>query len=130
MYLLDTSALLAHCFSEPGADEVDAILASKTAYVAAVTWFELRVKLQGASHATALLQIYADAVAGTIDITREVAEAAFGLRQTVGVRIPAVDSLIAGAAIARGFRLVHRDSHLTAIPLSVLSQIVLPVKSQ
>ena len=106
------------------------MLASKTVYVAAVTWFELRVKLQGATQATALLQIYADAVAGTIDITREVAEAAFGLRQTVGVRIPAVDSLIAGAAVARGFQLVHRNSHLAAIPLSVLEQMVLPAKRQ
>ncbi len=128
MYLLDTSALLTHCFSEAGADEVDAILASKTAYVAAVTWFELRVKLQGTTHASVLLQLYADTLAGTVDITPEVAEAAFRLRQTVGVRIPAVDSLIAGAAIARGFHLVHRDSHLAAIPLSVLSQIVLPTK--
>ena len=130
MYLLDTSALLTHCFGEPGAGEVDEMLASKRAYVAAVTWFELRVKLQGTIHAPALLQIYADALAGTIDITREVAEAAFQLRQTVGVRIPAVDSLIAGAAIAHGFHLVHRDSHLAAIPLSVLAQTVLPAKRQ
>ncbi len=130
MYLLDTSALLTHCLGEPGADEVDEMLASKRAYVAAVTWFELRVRLQGATHAAALLQIYAEALAGTIDITREVADAAFRLRQTVGVRIPAVDSLIAGAAMARGFQLVHRDSHLAAIPLSVLAQIVLPAKRQ
>ncbi len=128
MYLLDTSALLAHCFGEPGAGEVDEILASKSGYVAAVTWFELRVKLQGSSDAPAVLQIYAEAVAGTVDINREVAERAFELRKAAGGRIPTADSLIAGAAISRGYRLVHRDAHLAAIPAHVLAQVLLPSK--
>lgn len=129
MYLLDTSALLAHCFSEPGAEEVDRILAAKLGYVAAVTWFELRVKFQGSADAAAVLQLYAEALAGTVDITAEIAENAFRLRQASLSRIPTADSLIAGAALSRGYQLVHRDDHLAAIPASTLSQLRLPPKS-
>ncbi len=128
MYLLDTSALLAHCFSEPGADEVDRILADKIGYVAAITWFELRVKFQGSVDAPAVLQLYSEAVAGTVDITEEIAAAAFRLRQAAATRIPTADSLIAGAALARGYQLVHRDDHLAAIPASLLPQKLLPPK--
>ena len=128
MYLLDTSALLAHCFGEPGADEVAALLASGAAYVAAVTWFELCVRLEDSPRGTEVLEIYAGSVAGTVDITQKVAQVAFALRQSVGFRIPTADCLIAGAAKARGYQLVHRDAHLESIPREWLAQKVLPPK--
>lgn len=130
MYLLDTSAILAHCYAEPAAAEiVGEILANRTGYVAAVTWFELRVKLQFEVNGSGILDLYSNAVAGTVDITEEIADAAFRLRQAAKTRIPTVDSLIAGAALARGYQLVHRDDHLAAIPTSLLPQKLLPPKS-
>lgn len=129
MYLLDTSAILVHCFGETGADEVDRILVSNEGYVAAVTWFELRVKLQDSSDARLAIETYAEAVAGTVDITADVAVAAYKLRESASSRIPAADCLIAGAAVARGYRLVHRDAHLAAIPTRLLPQILLPPRA-
>ena len=128
MYLLDTSAILAHCYGEAGSEIVGEVLANKTGFVAAVTWFELKVKLQFEADAREILQLYYNAVAGTVDINREVAERAFELRKAAGGRITTADSLIAGAAISRGYQLVHRDAHLAAIPAHLLAQVVLPSK--
>ncbi len=128
MYLLDTSALLAHCYGEPGSIDVEQILASGEGFVAAVTWYELRIKLRDEIEGASLFQMYSRAVAGTVEITREVAEAAFALRQEAGIRIPTADCLIAGAARARGFELVHRDAHLGAIPHHHLAHRMLPPK--
>ena len=59
----------------------------------------------------------------------QVSEAAFELRLASGERIPAIDSLIAGAAKLHGFHLVHRDAHLAKIPQEVLSHTRLPAVS-
>jgi len=128
MYLLDTSALLAHCFSEPGAKEVEDLLASGVTYVAAITWFELRVRLQDSPDTPKVLELYAQSLAGTVDISQEVAQVAFALRQGIGFRIPTADCLIAGAARTRGYQLVHRDAHLGSIPSEWVAQRVLPPK--
>ena len=129
MFLLDTSALLAHCFGEPGGEVVEEILSAGSGYVAAITWFELRVRLRDSPLASAVEEIYAASVAGTVDISRDVAETAYALRERVGVRIPAADCLIAGAARQRGYTLVHRDAHLMNIPGHQLAQRILPAKA-
>ena len=126
MYLLDTSAILAHWQDEPGAFQVAHILDGKAAFVASVTWLELRVKWQDLEHFDELLDIYQDAVAGTVDITEKVAKSAFAIRMATATRLPAIDSLIAGAAEVRGYELVHRDPHLGSIPASLVKQTMLP----
>ncbi|MBY0502464.1 MAG: PIN domain-containing protein [Bryobacteraceae bacterium] len=128
MYLLDTSAILAHCYADPGSDLVERILAERQGHVAAVTWFELRMKLRDEEGGPELMMAYAESIAGTVDITREVADAAFALRHEAGVRIPAADCLIAAAARIRGFELVHRNAHLGAIPVHLVAHTMLPPK--
>ena len=57
------------------------------------------------------------------DLDEEVAEASFDLHCQLPARLPLADALIAAAAIARHACLVHRDSHLRAIPTTLLSQL-------
>ena len=128
MYLLDTSAILAHWLNEPGAFQVEHILDGKEAFVASVTWFELRIKWQDLEQLDELIDIYQDAVAGTVDITEKVTKSAFEIRRATASRIPTVDALIAGAAQVRGLKLVHRDPHLASIPAGMLTQTMLPAK--
>ena len=128
MYVLDTSALLAHYLVEEGADFIDSILLQDEGYVAAVTWLELRVKLMGEPDAENSVRMYEDAVAGTIQITREIAAKAFELREGASTRLPSLDALIAGSAATRGYQLVHKDSHFLTIPATLLKQLMLPAK--
>lgn len=128
MYLLDTSAVLAHCLSEPGCEEVEFMMTSRKAYVAAVTWLELRVRIQDSPSAIALIRIYERAVAGTVEIDAKIAGEAYGIKCAAGERLPAMDSLIAAAAKSRGFTLVHRDRHFLSIPSDLLKQEMLPLE--
>ena len=127
MYLLDTSALLAHVLGEPGADEVDRLIQTGQSFVAAVTWLELRVRLQGLPDSAEVIRLYEEEL-GTVDVTRQSAVAAFEIRRETPERLPLVDSLIAGAAKARDFELIHRDGHMAAIPAGLLRQRLLPDK--
>jgi predicted nucleic acid-binding protein len=82
---------------------------------------ELRVKLQEAEGASEVLRIYADAVAGTIDLTSDIAQAAFELRKAINRPIPTADALIADAAVIRGYQLVHWDAHLATVTENLLA---------
>jgi len=128
MYLLDSSAILAHCFQETGFEVVAEALESGDCWVAAPSWFELRIALARTGRDEELVAAYRESVAGTLDITTEVADAAFAIRRACKGRIPAIDSLIAGAAKVRGFRLIHRDRHLAQIPAEMLDQTSLPAR--
>lgn len=128
MTLLDTSALLALILMEPGEGEVRAVVEAGEAWVAAVSWLELRIKLEPFAHGTEALALYRSAVAGTVDTTREIADAAYGLRKASPSRLPLVDSLIAASANTNGMRLLHRDAHFTGIPPRMLKQKMLPPK--
>ena len=98
------------------------------AWVAATTWLELRVRLQGESEAAELIRLYEESVAGTIDVTREVALAAYAIRKATPNRVPMIDCLIAGSARVHGMTLVHRDRHMAAIPQRLVRQKQLPAK--
>jgi predicted nucleic acid-binding protein len=50
---------------------------------------------------------------------------AFEIGCRVPQRLPLADALIAAAAQTRGACLVHRDHHMTLIPLEVVRQLVL-----
>ena len=129
MYVLDTSALLAHYLAEEGADFVNALITHDKAYVAAVRWLEYRVRIKGEPEAKATVRLYEEAVKGTISITREIAARAFEIREVSSKRVPSVDALIAASASKLGYQLVHRDSHFRVIPARVLKQQMLPMKS-
>ena len=130
MYLIDTSAILAHCLDEEGWDQVDFLLFERETYVAAITWFELRVGLKNTPDTNEIVRGYEKLVTGTIDLTHEIAVAAFELRQVSGIRIPTVDAVIAASAKVLGYELVHRDPHLGIIPARLLKQRMLPAKAK
>ncbi|MEO5926705.1 MAG: PIN domain-containing protein [Bryobacteraceae bacterium] len=126
--LLDTSALMALCLEERGGDEVQDAVEAGTAWVAAVSWLELWINLDPLPHGREAIALYEAAVAGTIDISMEVARAALDIRRATQNRVPTVDSLIAGAARVHGMELMHRDAHFAAIPPRLLKQRMLPAK--
>jgi predicted nucleic acid-binding protein len=119
---------LALCLEEPGQDEVRKILESGEAWIAAVSWIELRIKLERLENGSALLALFSQALAGVIEVTREVADAGYEVRKATRTRVPMIDSLIAGTARGHGMELVHRDAHFAAIPAKLLKQRMLPAK--
>ncbi|CAN5447613.1 hypothetical protein BH23VER1_BH23VER1_08300 [soil metagenome] len=121
-HLLDTSALLAHYLDEPGAQEVEALLASGPGGVAlaAPTWVELQSRLRtfvpDAHERERVFDLYTRQLCAFLPIDRAACSAAIRLRDAAPQRLPLVDALIAGTAHAAGLVLVHRDPHLDSIP--------------
>ncbi len=131
-HILDTSALLAHFFDEPGAEIVEGLWASGTATpgISVLTAAELRIRLgselSDASEAEAAIGHYLNELTVNLPVDRAVAECAWQLRVAASRRIPLVDALIAATARSIGATLVHRDPHLRSIPEGLLSQVELP----
>ncbi len=131
-HLLDTSALLAHFFDEPGADVVQGLWDTRAGKpgICAVTVTELKTRLKAelASEAEAqqAVEAYLDELTVCLPVDRTVAEMAWQVKEACPERIPLVDALIAGTARAFNAVLVHRDPHLARIPREVLGQVLLP----
>jgi predicted nucleic acid-binding protein len=134
-HVLDTSALLAHYFDEPGADVVERLWATGSAKpgVSAVTVAELKHRLgeemNDSGEAREAADAYLNDLTVCLPVDRIVAELAWQLREAVAERIPLVDALIAATARAAGAVLVHRDPHFERIPHAVVDQIMLPMKT-
>jgi predicted nucleic acid-binding protein len=133
-HVLDTSALLAHYFEEPGAEEVDALWSSggDLPGICSIAIAELRGRLMAEceqqADAVRAGDAYINELTVTLAVDRSVAETAWQLRQVTPKRLPPVDALIAATARAVGATLVHQDPHMGAIPDGVLSQLALPDK--
>ncbi len=133
-FLLDTSALFAHCLEEPGCETVESILEQFPGEVriSVMTWFEFQVRLEevhpDAKDRQEILACYAALLDTPLPVTKEMAIAACDLRRGTGRRLPNADALIAATAKVQGATLVHRDPHFSAIPAKTLKQIVLPNK--
>ncbi|MEI2781020.1 MAG: PIN domain-containing protein [Candidatus Competibacter sp.] len=132
IYLLDTSALLAHHRQEPGWEQVQAIFTEDGAEVViasvTLTEFARRMRELGASE-TEIRTILADyqmLFSAVVPVDGAVAWAAFELGCRTPERLPLVDALIAAAARLRGACLVHRDEHMAAIPAERVQQLYLP----
>lgn len=131
VYLLDTSALLAHHRKEAGWARVQAIFEDSDSDVIAasvsLTEMARRLKALGASDAEACrsVSLYEQVVDGVVPIDRDVAMAAFKIGSATRGRLPLADSLIAAAAAQNSACLVHRDAHMTLIPSSILQQLQL-----
>jgi predicted nucleic acid-binding protein len=133
-HVLDTSAILAHYLSEPGAGDVNAILARgpEAAGISLIALVELRGRLaevaanpQAAERA---FKQYTETLTTVLPFSRETAEAAIDLRAATCPRLPLVDALIAASAKQHGAVLVHRDPHMATIPASRVCQLLLPPK--
>lgn len=133
MYLLDSSAWLAHLLGESGMEEVTALFAKEDRAVSlsALSLPEVYIRLKALGQEARWSTVWATyqplftQILAT-DVT--IAQAAIRLRVTTAQRLPTIDSLIAATAAVHGLTLVHRDPHLAAIPTGALKQIKLPEK--
>jgi predicted nucleic acid-binding protein len=131
-HVLDTSALLAHYFNEPGAMLLDTLWAeeSNRLAISAVTVAELKGRLNHeiADDAEALnaADAYLNELTTCLPVDRATAEAALQLRQATPNRLPLVDALIAATARVAGAVLVHKDPHMSQIPSALVQQMALP----
>ncbi len=133
-HILDTSALLAHAFQEPGWERVTEILHDDAAVLGlpSVVLFEFLLRMQD----TGVLDRHPQIVAEyetlfdvAIPMDTGVANAAFHLKHETPERLPAMDALIAACAKVHGAVLVHRDPHIAQIPLHLLRHETLPPKA-
>ena len=129
LYLLDTSALIAHYRQEAGWERVQAIFDDESAgvIIASVTLpgFARRLLDLGANSAEIrqTLAAYQVLFSDIVAVDAGVAMAAFEIGHRTPYRLPLVDALIAAAAQLQEACLVHRDRHMIAIPAEIISQI-------
>ena len=129
IYLLDTSALLAHYRQEEGGEEVQALFDdAKTQIVLAsvsLVEFARRLRDLGASpkDIEKPLSDYEQLFSQIVPIDKAVALAAFEIICQTPQRLPLVDAIIAAAAQSQGASLVHRDEHMRPIPERHLRQL-------
>ena len=135
VYLLDTSALLAHLFEEPGWEKVDGFLRDhpREVGISAMTWMEFHVRIHACApnieEAKEVLAIYDEVLGNAIPFSLEIAKAALELKlKASNQRLPNSDAIIAATAYVQGAILVHRDPHFGSIPSTMLRQVVLPSK--
>lgn len=130
-HILDTSALLAHYFDEPGAEVVQKLWEVKghKLGISAVTVPELRGRLgqevASAKDAEYAAEAYLGELTTCLPVDRAVAELAWHLRAVSPQRLPLVDALIAATARAAGAILVHKDPHMAQIPKALVKQLML-----
>jgi len=131
IYLLDTSALLAHYRNEEGAAKVQALFEDDDASVAiasiTITEFSRRMNALGASRddISAALDSYRRIFSSVIAINESIARKAFLLGLEAESRLPMADALIASAAHSVEAVLVHRDPHFAALPCESIKQQML-----
>ena len=133
-HLLDTSALLAHYLSEPGAARVQAVFEDETVFVGtsilALFEFDLRLHQLGIDDSTCTEELnrYRALLNEVVNVDEVVRSEAVRLRIGASARVASMDALIAASASLRTATLVHRDPHFAAIPSQLLKQEVLSAK--
>ena len=131
IYLLDTSALLAHYRDEEGAAKVQVLFEDDDASIAiasiTLTEFSRRMNALGASRdvISTALENYCRVLSSVITIDESIARKAFLLGLEAESRLPMADALIAAAAHSVEAVLVHRDPHFAALPSESVKQQML-----
>ena len=126
IFLLDTSALLAHHRDEVGSDRVQSLFDDQDCKILissiSLTEFGRRMVALGSSakEVEQTLDDYRLLFHGIVSVDEKVALKAFQIGGLCSERIPLVDSLIAAAATVNEATLVHRDGHFESIPSTVL----------
>ena len=130
-HLLDTSALFAFCFDEPGRERIEELFSDPAVTVGlsaltAVEWWA-RLKAEGCEDAfDGEWQAHLPLFEGIVGCDAPTCRKAVELRAAACSRVPTIDSVIAATAAMKEAILVHRDPHFTAIPETHLQQEVLP----
>lgn len=134
-HVIDTSAILAHYFDEPGAAIVDELWQGTGSRIGicVLTLPELKGRLTAEvsdrQEVERAFSQYVDDLTANLVVDRETAESAILLRESVDTRLPLVDALIAACARVHSAVLVHRDPHMSSIPEGMVAQLVLPPKA-
>lgn len=132
-HLLDTSAWLAHLFGEAGILEVRQVFSDpqNQVFVSALSLLEIYARLKALHKAEqwpAVYSTYAALFTEILPVDKQVVMAAIQLRSVTPSRLPTVDALIAATAVFHNLTLVHRDAHLSSIPIESVRQMRLPDK--
>ena len=133
-HVLDTSAIVAHYFDEPGAEMVERLWHDPRNRIGlcVLSMPELKgrltVEVDDPEEVDRTLRQYVDELTISLVVDRRAAGSAVLLRESAGTRLPLVDAVIAGCAHVHSAVLVHRDPHLASIPRELVAQMVLPDK--
>ena len=133
MFLLDSSAWLAHLFGESGADQVSKLFDDSRSgvYISALSIPEVYGRLRAieqTAHWADVWKTYRLLFSKVIPVDEKISHQAITLREATTFRLPTVDGLIAATAVVHDLTLVHRDSHFASIPSKLLFQTQLPDK--
>lgn len=127
MYLLDSSAWLAHLLGEPGMDQVNLLFDEPQAEVniSVLSIPEIYARLRAMNQEKRWQEVwntYSLLFTHVLPADEAVALQSIALRLSTPARLPTVDGLIAATAAVHRLTLVHRDPHLAAIPTHLLQQ--------
>ena len=128
-YVLDTSALLAHCRNEKGSDRVQELFDAENdeIFLCSVSLPELTRRLRelGADERgiSDLVTQYKEPVDEIVPVDESIAAHGDDLIREATACLPLVDALIASAVRTRDAVLVLLDSPMRAIPYSLVRQL-------
>lgn len=128
LFLLDTSALLAHYRKEAGWEKVQSIFEKEDDPVLiasiSVAEFARRLNALGVEENVTLQTLagYRFLCEEVVAVDENIARKAFEISVGTPSRLPLADSLIAACACVRGAVLVHRDEHMLPIPSGFAAQ--------
>jgi predicted nucleic acid-binding protein len=131
--VFDTSAILAHYFHEPGAEQVNALLADNAVEVGvpAIALIELKTRLASSVHdpaeASRAFHLYAEELISAIPVTREIVGRAEEIIQQAGNTLTLLEAIAAATAQSERAVLVHRDANFARLPAGLLEQCALPL---
>ena len=133
-HVLDTSAILAHYFDEPGAEVVESFWQDPRNRIGLCVLSipelkgRLTVEVDDPEEVDRSVRQYVDELTTILIVDRRTADSAMLLRESTDTRLPLVDAVIAGCAHVHSAVLVHRDPHMASIPRELVTQMVLAEK--
>ncbi|MFT3831411.1 MAG: PIN domain-containing protein [Opitutaceae bacterium] len=134
-HVFDPSAILAHYFQEPGAEQVNALLADNSVEVGlpATALIDLKLRLASTvpdpAEARRAYRLYAEELIAALPVTREVVADAERILERLGNEFPLSAAFVAATARQQGAVLVHRDAHLALLPGDLVQQFALPLET-
>ena len=131
-HLLDTSALIAYAFKEPGGERIQELIADPTVALglSVLSVFEVWGRLKSAGREDLFERdwpMYRELFTTVAEVTLPIVQQATALRRGASARLPTVNALIAATAAVHGATLVHRDPHFATLPADLLVQEPLAV---
>lgn len=131
-HILDTSAILAHYFDEPGGTEVDALWQNPDNRLAICVLSipelktRLRAEVDDEVEIERAFDLYVNQLTIAVPVDRGVACAAVSLRESMPSRLPLFNACIAGCAGRHDCLLVHRDPHMDPLSAALVRRMRLP----